>query len=167
MNESPARGRPPIFTEELAIAILTRIVEGESLRSICRDPAMPALSTVLKWRRDNVEFAQQYTRAMIDRADTHHEDILEISDDARNDWMERHDPENPGYNFNGEHVQRAKLRVEARKWSTARMNRTIYGDHVRQELTGADGGPIATRNADALTDEQLMAIAAAGIPAKP
>jgi hypothetical protein len=33
------------------------------------------------------------------------------------------------------------------------------------ELTGKNGGPIETKNADALTDEQLAVIASAGRPA--
>jgi len=42
-----------------------------------------------------------------------------------------------------------------------------WKDAVRNELTGADGGPIVTKatNADELTDDQLAALASAGRPA--
>lgn len=44
-----------------------------------------------------------------------------------------------------------------------------YRQRVSTELTGKGGGPIETRNADALTDEQLAAIASRGraAPAEP
>lgn len=39
-----------------------------------------------------------------------------------------------------------------------------YRERTSTELTGKGGGPIETRNADDLTDEQLAAIASAGRP---
>lgn len=48
---SQANGRPCGYTEEAAAEIYARLCEGESLTSICEDPAMPAMSTVYGWRR--------------------------------------------------------------------------------------------------------------------
>lgn len=39
-------GRPTIYSEELALAICTRIAGGETLRSICEDAGMPDKSTI-------------------------------------------------------------------------------------------------------------------------
>ncbi|WP_074633943.1 hypothetical protein [Nitrosospira multiformis] len=49
------------------------------------------------------------------------EHALDIADDGSNDWMESHDPENRGWQFNGEHVQRSRLRVETRKWFLSKL----------------------------------------------
>ena len=65
--------------------ICTRMGEGESLRSICRDDAMPALSTVFRWLAGDNSFQEQYARAMDARATLLAEEILEIADDGRND----------------------------------------------------------------------------------
>lgn len=46
-----ANGRPCGFTEEVAAEVYARLCEGESMTSICDDPAMPAMSTVHAWRR--------------------------------------------------------------------------------------------------------------------
>ena len=35
------------------------------------------------------------------------------------------------------------MQIDARKWVLARMNPKKYGDKFTQELTGADGGPVA------------------------
>ncbi|MFX3756332.1 hypothetical protein ACJBQH_10410, partial [Streptococcus suis] len=69
--------------------ICERIVEGQSLREIVRDPVMPASSTVFKWLSQFPSFAEQYTRAREAQADTIFDEILDIADNAQNDWMER------------------------------------------------------------------------------
>ncbi len=40
------KGRPSLYTDALAAKICARLAEGETLRAICRDGAMPAISTV-------------------------------------------------------------------------------------------------------------------------
>jgi hypothetical protein len=46
-NDQPKRGRPSDYSAEIAEAICDRLVNGESLRAVCADPAMPARATVL------------------------------------------------------------------------------------------------------------------------
>ena len=53
--------------------------------------------------------------------------------------METNDPDNPGYRLNGEHVQRSRLRVDARKWRAAKMANGKYGE--RLELAGDQNSP--------------------------
>ncbi len=43
------KGRPSLYTEALAAKICRRLAEGESLRAICADKVMPAISTVMGW----------------------------------------------------------------------------------------------------------------------
>lgn len=58
-------GRPTIYSEELALAICTRIAGGETLRSICEDAGMPDKSTILTWVVDGRHnaFSDQYAKA--------------------------------------------------------------------------------------------------------
>jgi hypothetical protein len=114
--------------------------EGESLRSICRDDNMPALSTVFRWLGAHQAFQEQYARAMDARATLLAEEILEISDDSSEDAVT--DPETGAVRMNAEFVARSRLRVDSRKWLAARMAPKKYGDKVTQELQGLDGGPI-------------------------
>ncbi len=46
------KGRPSRYTPELAAKICRRLAKGETLRAICRDPAMPDKATVLRWLAD-------------------------------------------------------------------------------------------------------------------
>lgn len=139
-------GRHTSYTEEIGIAICVQLAEGKSLRSICAKPDMPAIRTVYQWLVKQPTFAQLYARAREDQADTYADEIVDISDDGRNDWMEARDGENVAYKFNGEHVQRSKLRVEARKWIAAKLKAKRYGDSNRVELAGPDGAPLTSVN---------------------
>ncbi len=131
------------YTPELAAEICERLAAGESLRAICRDDHMPDERSVRRWALDNVDgFAPQYARARDTGLDAVADELLEIADDGRNDWVEKNDPENPGYVFNGEHSSRSKLRVDTRKWYLSKLAPKKYGDKTSMELTGADGGPV-------------------------
>ncbi len=81
------------------------------------------------------------------------DETVEISDDGRNDWMERQSEEDKErYVLNGEHVQRSRLRVDTRKWLLSKALPKMFGDKITQELTGKDGGPITTAD---LTDQEI------------
>lgn len=114
------------------------------MRSICRSEEMPDKSTVFRWLRLHVEFRDQYTRAKEESADALSEEMIDIADDATNDWMERLSDEEKslGYVINGEHVQRSRLRIETRKWLASKLKPKRYGDKVDHSLAGPDGGPV-------------------------
>src|SRR5688572_22965809 len=106
-------GRPSDYTPELADAICARLADGESLRSVCQSDEMPDKRTVFRWLRTNDEFRHQYTRAKEESADALSDEMLDIADDARNDWMEQQVGEGvKAYQANGEHIQRSRLRIE-------------------------------------------------------
>lgn len=123
-------GRPTTYNEETATLICARMSEGESLRSICRDPSMPALSTVFLWIGKFPQFSEQYKLAMAARADAMFEELFDIADDGQNDWMEIQDKDGDcvGWKLNGEHVQRSRLRIDTRKWALSKMMPKKYGD---------------------------------------
>ena len=119
------------FKQETADIICNRLCEGESLRKICADDGMPACSTVFKWLAERAEFSEQYARAREVQADVLVDEIINIADDATNDWMERHsDDGNRAWVLNGEHVQRSKLRIEARKWTAGQLRPKKYGNKL-------------------------------------
>lgn len=132
-------GRPTDYSEETVSIICERIAGGESLRTICDDDALPAMSTIFKWLSKYTEFSEQYARAREVQADALFEDILPIADDGRNDWMEKHDAEggNTGWRENGEALRRSQLRIDARKWMAGKLKPKKYGDKTMH--TGADG----------------------------
>ncbi len=137
-------GRPPMeFDQDIADTICERLADGESLRTICADEAMPGRTTIFKWLGQFDAFANQYARAREAQADALFDDIIEIADDGTNDWMERKnaDGESIGWAENGEALRRSVLRVDARKWIAGKLGPKKYGEKTL--LTGADGeGPV-------------------------
>ena len=127
------------LTAEVKEDILLRLANGESLRSACKHHDIRHSAWLWAVQGD-AELADQYARAKEIGLDAMAEEILEISDDGSNDWMERtgKDGESVGWALNGEHVQRSKLRVDARKWLLSKMAPRKYGDRVQQEISGGD-----------------------------
>jgi len=127
-------GRPSDYSDEIADEICARLSDARSLRSICTDQDMPSQSTVFKWLRVRPEFAEQYARARDAQADALADEILDIADDGTNDWMADKEEEE-GFRYNGDAVQRSKLRVDARKWLASKLAPKKYGD---RQLVGSD-----------------------------
>jgi len=99
--------------QEVISTICTRLVEGESLRAICRDEEMPAISTVMLWLTQDEILSEQYARAKAEQADTLFQETLEIADTADN-----------------ETVNLARLRIDTRKWMAGKMRPKVYGDRL-------------------------------------
>jgi hypothetical protein len=116
-------GRPSDFTPAIADAICGRLAEGESLRAICAETAMPAQSTVFRWLGRMRPFRGQYARAREAQADAYADAVVQIADEATNAAI-------------------ARLQVDARKWAASRLAPKKYGDKVVQEHTGVDGAPL-------------------------
>lgn len=136
--------RPSIrYSDEVAERICEALADGRSLASICEDDDMPRQATVFRWLADErySAFRESYVRAREAQADKIFDEILDIADDARNDWMERRREDGSVDEvLNHEHVQRSRLRIDARKWMAGKLRPKVYGD----KLLHADheGGPL-------------------------
>lgn len=125
VKEAKRRGAPSLYTEEIATEICEHIIEGGALVAFCRQVGRPSVGTVYRWIAERPDFRDRYVRAREDQADTYADEIAHISDTEM-------DP------------QRARVRIDARKWVAAKLKPKKYSDHLRQEHTGKDGGPIET-----------------------
>jgi hypothetical protein len=141
-------GRPTLYTQELADEICARLIEGESLRSICRDECKPDERRVREWSQDlKHPFSPQYVRARELGYLRMAEELLEISDDGTNDYMVKQTKDGEDYQVvNHDHISRSKLRVDTRKWLLSKALPKVFGDKVTTEITGKDGGPIETKD---------------------
>lgn len=133
----------PSFTQELFDAICDRLADGESLRTICQDEEMPSKGTILRWVGNDEKLQDQYARAREAQADAIFDEILDIADDATNDWMEVNGQDDEKYRLNGEHVQRSRVRIDARKWMAGKMRPKKYGEKVMHEGAGENGAHLA------------------------
>lgn len=132
-------GRPSSFTPEMADTICARLMEGETLRAICRDDEMPSQSMVFRWLREHDAFREQYVLAREVQADTWADEIVEIADDGTQDTKKRADGSET---VDAEHIQRSRLRVDTRKWLMSKAAPKKYGDKITSEISGPNGAPI-------------------------
>lgn len=127
----PTKGRPTKFTKAIADKICEQLAIGLTLREACKSEELPAESTVRLWAlEDRDGFSAQYARAREIGYQTMADELLEISDDGRNDWMERNGEDDRGWVANGEHMGRSRLRVDTRKWLLSKALPKLYGDKI-------------------------------------
>lgn len=122
-------GRASEYTTEIGDIICERISEGQSLRKICDEDDMPNKATVFRWLAANKEFSDQYARARETQADTLFDEVLAIADQ----YDSAADAVNP------DHINRARLRIDARKWMAGKLKPKKYGEKLELE----HGGQIA------------------------
>ena len=124
--------------ETIMAEVCERIADGRSLRAICADPELlhlPDRATVLRWLAEDEDLAARYARACAIRAEVHVDEMQDIADDGRNDWMERldKDGQGAGWVLNGEAVARSKLRLEHRRWYAEKLLPKKYGAKLALE----------------------------------
>lgn len=124
------------FSQKLFDTICERIAQGQSLREISKDPDMPSQVSFFKWVGNDEKLAKQYARAREAQADLIFDEILEIADDATNDWMDRNSEDESVRVVDHEHVQRSRLRIDARKWMAGKLAPKKYGDKLDATVTG-------------------------------
>ena len=132
------RGRPTLYSREIADEICRRISDGETLTRICSGPDMPSKAAVLLWVRDDRGgFADRYAHARELQLDGIADEILDIVDDSRNDFIARESQSGDvQLVFDREHVDRTRLRVDARKWLLTKLKPQKFGDKVEQTHKG-------------------------------
>jgi hypothetical protein len=136
-------GRPSGYSDDIAANICTEIAAGLSLRDIARKPEFPSERAIYAWLVAHEPFQQMYARAREQRVERWADEIIELADE----------PVPAGDNAA---VQRARLRVDTRKWLMSKLAPRKYGDRVEHV--------IKTGNAADLTDDELARIALASAP---
>lgn len=112
-----SENKPIRYTPELGDEICDRLTSGESLVRICKDKNMPAPKTVYSWLRTHSDFGNNYTRARENQADTYADEITYIADTED-------DP------------NKAKVRIDARKWTASKLRPKKYGDKIDMTTDG-------------------------------
>ncbi len=145
--------RPPSCTQAVRDRICAHIIAGMPMRQICALPGVPSMPTVFRTLASDRSFQEQYARAKAAQMDLMAEEIIEIADDARNDWIERENRSGGTYvALNEEAIARSRVRIEARKWLMSKFACRKYGDRVAAEVSGPNAGPIETTGTNAASE---------------
>lgn len=146
-------GRPSTYNEEIATKIVNRMIEGENLTQICRDPAMPPRVTVYAWFDKYPEFYARCARAREALADYLVDEIEDLASKAT-----------------AKNIDQLKLQISTKQWRAMKIAPRIYSDRSRTEVSGADGGPIKVQaeviDANTLEPAQREALKQALLAAK-
>jgi hypothetical protein len=134
-------GRPSIYTPELANRVCDRIACGESIATICKDADMPCVDTIFQWlHKKKEDFSELYARARESQTEKYLEEIIEISDDNSRDEIEIEDDNgNKRTIVDHDVINRARLRVDARKWAMSKLAPKKYGEKMQQEISVGEG----------------------------
>lgn len=134
----------PEEIQEIFNKILVKIsIEGKAIRNILKETGMPSNETFFKWLDEDETKAKQYARACEQRADVIFDEMLDIADDGRNDFMTKEIGEGIEIEvLNTEHIQRSRLRVDTRKFMVAKLNPKKYGEKIFNENKNEHSGEI-------------------------
>lgn len=114
-------GRPSSYTDAIAEEICDRLINGESMRSICRDEHMPDRATILRWLDANEEFAARYARARTMQADFMDDLILDTANATTS-----------------ETAAADRVKIAAYQWRASKLAPKKYGERTTQTIEGGD-----------------------------
>lgn len=90
------------YTVDVVSQLLERMVEGEGITKICRDPTMPKYSQLVRWMRVYPWIKEAIEEARVARAEYHRDRVMEEAEYAESSK----DP-----------IEAAKVKIEANKWA--------------------------------------------------
>lgn len=134
-------GRPSTYCEATVERICELVAQGLTLRQIAAEQGMPGKNTIIQWLAKHQDFQDRYARAHEILALVMEDEIIDIADDSRNDWVMRENKAGEQVPvLNDEAIARSRARIDARKWLMAKKAPKRYGERVA--VTGATGGPV-------------------------
>lgn len=147
--------RPCKYNDEVAERICEAIATTrQGLDLICSENQdFPSSRTFYRWLENNEELCQMYTRAHKVQAAKIFADIIKVADDDSNDLLMGEQGQYP----NMAAIHRAKIKIDAYKFTSARLDPQKYGD--KMDITSKDK-EIGSLMLDlsGLSFEQLLAL---------
>lgn len=129
MDKNSTVGRPTRYTDKLAKEICDAIASSnKGTKKLCAEhPHWPCQDTLFTWLKTYSEFSESYAKAKICQIELLIDEILEISDDASQD---QHVNELGVLVPNSPAINRARLKVDTRKWLASKLVPKVYGNKI-------------------------------------
>jgi hypothetical protein len=146
MSDAVVKTEPPerkhvfrqgIYTAELGKYICNLVAQGLTIKEICNEPGLPTDDCIWLWVADPKHpMGTLYFQAARARVLVWAEEIITISDDGTNDFMERQTRNGVILVADHEHINRSRLRVDTRKFLMSKFMPEVFGDlsNSAQEL---------------------------------
>ena len=134
-------GRPPKpYDPKIGDLICEMIADGKSIVDCAQVKGVPSRTTIYHWLNTCEDFANNYERAREQRADYLAHQVVDIAD-------------------TDEDYQRARNRMDARKWAAGKMAPKRYGDRLNLAGTGDKDDAIHVETHNAALEEITRRIA--------
>jgi hypothetical protein len=151
-----AMARSTSYTPEMGARICSMLMQGISLRKICREDWAPGLSTVTDWLADDVgDFRNRYAHARTIQTEIGADDIQDIADTPEIGVIETDKRDKDGGAYTevrrADMIEHRKLRIAARQWNAEKLLPKVYG--AKQTLVHE--GSIDTSDTDAVMERIL------------
>ncbi len=126
---APTLGRPSGYSDEITDILCEEIATSDrGLEAICQsNESLPDARSIYRWLENNANFRQKYARARERQAEFMALQVVPIADDA-------------GEKDSADAINRARLRIDARKWLASKLAPKKYGDKL--ELSGDAANPL-------------------------
>lgn len=123
------QGRPTKYNLKLGQEICDAIAStSKGTKKLCAEHShWPCQDTLFTWLRTYPEFSEQYAQAKVCQIELLIDEILEISDDASQDQYVN---EIGSLVSNSTTIQRARLKVDTRKWLASKLVPKVYGNKI-------------------------------------
>lgn len=115
------------LTPELEQKICDLLVAGNSIRKICRINGMPSRDTIMRWERENVEFATNVAHAREAKLEDDAEELQEINEQIKAGLIP---------------AAEANVISNNIKWTASRLLSKKYGDSTQIKHADADGNKL-------------------------
>lgn len=112
---------PISFEDDQIKELLERTAKGEQLVKVCRDPRMPARSSVYSWIDSDPEFAGRFRAARAQGVHALAEECLDIADEPTKDAVE---------------VANKRVRIDTRLRLAGKWLASDYGDKIDVKHSG-------------------------------
>jgi hypothetical protein len=129
------------YSFEIAAEICDKVASGMKLVDVLKAHGLPTRSTFYLWMREHDGVSDMYARAREERAELIADEIIDIADNEP-------DP------------NKARVRVDARKWAAAKLNPKQYGDRLH-----VDGDFTVKRTDEQIDSRVAQLLGKAGIAA--
>lgn len=110
----------PQLPDDVIFAVCDRIAEGETLRDICRDDAMPRLSHLLAIAAENKVVGRLLEQAMRMRALAFGDEVVQEAESVRG-------------SDNSAEVAAARLIADSKKWYAGKLMPNLFGEKPEDE----------------------------------
>jgi len=132
-------GRKSLATPELIQTILERVVNGESIKGICKEKGMPHYVTVFKWLKDNEQLKEEFLLAMQVKANLADAEI----DEVRRNIKGLAEEVNSGQMSRDAAfvaIQEARVQIDTLKWKASKYYPRMYGTDTQKVEVDVKGG---------------------------